>query len=103
MNQDRSLLVSVMSATIDISPSYEKAIRIAILSQVVIATISLLLLDGGRIARIVGAAMICHWLIAALIICRRPKSPSSFDVLLVRFVFFVALGVGIFALQIIGK
>lgn len=67
-----------------ISSAYDRPIRFSLVCQVVIGLLAALTLDGGLIARVVGVAMLAYWLCVALVVARRPQSPSPFDLWLVR-------------------
>jgi hypothetical protein len=55
------------------------------------------MLDGGRMAKVCGVAMIGFWAAAALIMARRPNSPRPSDIGFLRwgFVPLFALAVGV--------
>lgn len=53
--------------------------------QAIIAVLSLMILDGGTIARICAIALIGFRGGTALLILRRPTTPTSFDLTFVRF------------------
>ena len=72
-----------MSFTVRISHSYEKSIRLAIILQVVLGVFTLLLLDGGRSSQILGVAVLSHWLLTVIIVCRRPLTPTKLDTMIV--------------------
>jgi hypothetical protein len=74
-----------MSYSLPISPSYRKPIFEAVGLQVLLGFLSLLILDGGTIARICGIAVVAFWGGAAVLIWRRPQSPTRTDILLLRF------------------
>ena len=67
-----------------ISTVYDDALRIAIVSQVAVTMLLLTLLDGGTLAKVGAAAMAGFWTGAALIMSRRPRWPSTIDLLFVR-------------------
>ena len=71
-----------------VSESYCSAFRIALLQQVPWAILCLLMMDLGRTAKICGIAMCAFWVAAFTIMARRPQSPTRFDILFVRWVFF---------------
>ncbi len=67
-----------------ISPAYREAVRVALVLQVVAALLLLMILDGGVLAKVGGAAMIGFWIGVAAIMVRRPMTPSAVDLLYVR-------------------
>lgn len=74
-----------MSYSLPISQSYRKPIFEAVALQVLLGFFSLLILDGGTAARICGIALIAFWGGAAVLIWRRPQSPTKTDIELLRF------------------
>jgi hypothetical protein len=70
-----------------LSPQYRAAARVALLTQLPVATLSLLVLDSGWTAKICAGVMIGFWLAAALIATRRPWTPSAGDLLFWRWGF----------------
>lgn len=74
-----------MSYSLPISPNYRKPVFEAVAVQVVIGLFSLLILDGGTTARICGIAIVAFWGGAAVLIWRRPQSPTKTDIALIRF------------------
>ena len=74
-----------MNRSLAISDSYRKPIFDAVGLQVIIGVLSLRILDGGECAQICGAALLAFWGGAAVLIWRRPQSPSKIDIRLLRF------------------
>jgi len=74
-----------MSYSLPISPSYRKPVFEAAGLQVLLGFLSLLILDGGTTARICGIALVAFWGGAAVLISRRPHSPTRTDIELLRF------------------
>jgi hypothetical protein len=70
--------------TFPISPQYRPAIWIALAIQIPLTLLLSLMLDGGRVAKIGGAALIAFWIGTTLIILRRPKNPRPLDLLFIR-------------------
>ena len=70
-----------------------EAARFAVVPQLLILLFSSLILDGGQIARFCGAAIVVHWIAAAIILIRRPRRPTPFDIILLRAGFFLILAV----------
>src|SRR5437870_10687897 len=85
----RSLIAAslTMRITLPIAASYRRAIFDALVLQVVLGALSMMLLDGGRVAHTTGIAVLAFWSGAALIIIRRPTAPTSTDLFLIRFGF----------------
>jgi len=90
----RSFLVAAwhtMRTTLPISASYRRAIFDALVLQVVLGALSMMLLDGGRVAHTRGIAVLAFWSGAALVIIRRPTAPMPTDLFLIRFGFLPLL------------
>ena len=69
-----------MSYSLPISPSYRKAIFEAVVLQLILAILSLMILDGGTTARICGIALVAFWGGATVLIWRKPRSPTKTDI-----------------------
>lgn len=80
-----------MQYSLPISPVYRKAIFDALVIQIVIGILSAMILDGGLCAQICGVALLAFWGGAAVLIWRRPQSPSEVDVFLIRFGYFAVI------------
>jgi hypothetical protein len=74
-----------MTHSLPVSPHYRKPIFEAVVMQVLLGLLSLLILDGGTTARICGIALVAFWGGAAVLIWRRPQSPTRTDIQLLRF------------------
>jgi len=88
--------------TLPLSPAYRGAVKVAIVLQVVVALFLLLLLDGGTLARVGGVAMIGFWIGVAVVMIRRPREPSTLDLLYVRWGYLAVLIVGIACVPFMG-
>jgi hypothetical protein len=67
-----------------ISESYRSALRTALIFSVVIAIISALVIDNGDTAKLSGIGLAVFWGTVAVIISRRPQTPTSFDLCAIR-------------------
>jgi len=74
-----------MNYSLPISSSYRKPIFEAVALQALLGLLSALILDGGTTARICGIALVAFWGGAAVVIWRRPRSPTRTDIELLRF------------------
>ena len=85
-----------LSTVLPLSDSDRRAIHFALLQQVPCALVCLLLLDGGRLAKVCGVAMLGFWAAAVLIMARRSNSPAPSDIAYLRLGFWplFALAVG---------
>ncbi len=81
--------------TLPLSPAYRDAVKVALALQVVATLFLLILLDGGMLAKVGGAAMFGFWIGAAIVMFRRPCNPSTLDLLYVRWGYVAMLSVGI--------
>ncbi|MBI3852576.1 MAG: hypothetical protein HY298_20150 [Verrucomicrobia bacterium] len=77
--------------TLPIASSYRRAIFDALILQGFLSIFAMLVLDGGRIAHTTGIAVLAFWAGAALIIFHRPRSPTEWDLFLIRFGFLSLL------------
>jgi hypothetical protein len=74
-----------MAYSLPISANYRRPVFEAIGLQVLLGFLSLLILDGGTTARICGIALVAFWGGAAVLLWRRPQSPTRVDIQLLRF------------------
>jgi len=81
--------------TLPISPAYREATKVALVLQVFTTLLLLTILDGGTLAKAGGAAMGAFWIGVAVVIFRRPRTPSALDLLYVRWGYLIMLIVGI--------
>jgi len=70
-----------------LSPFYRPRVLFALTMQILISLVAGLLLDGGQTARAVGVALLGFWIGTALLIARRPTSPTAVDLLWVQWGF----------------
>ena|SRR5882762_7389319 len=78
-------LTQIMNNSLPISSSYRTPIFEAVALQAILGILSLMILDDGDAARICGIALIAFWGGVTILIYRRPKSPSTIDIQLIRF------------------
>ena len=78
----------MQSTVLPLSSRYREAIVFTLIQQVPCALLSLLMLDGGTMAGIFGTTMLGFRAGVALMMVRRPLSPSSFDLMFLRWGFF---------------
>lgn len=88
--------------TLPISPAYREAVKVAIILQVFATSILLRILDGGTLAKVGGAAMVGFWIGVSVMMFRRPRNPSSLDLLYVRLGYIIMLIVGIACMPFMG-
>ena len=90
-----------MSYLLPISPSYRKPVFEAVALQALLGLLSALILDGGTTARICGIALVAFWGGAALLIWRRPHSPTRTDIELLRFGYLPLVVIAFFVVHFI--
>ncbi len=80
--------------------------KAAVLLQASMGALSLLILDSGQTTRAFVVALLCQWAMAWIILLRRPKNPTRFDLLLVRYgiipLLFIVAGAGPPLLRLVG-
>lgn len=62
-----------------LSSDYDRAIHSTLIQQVLCAVLSLLMLDLGQTARVCGITMVAYWSAAAIVMLRRPRTPTWTD------------------------
>ena len=76
-------------ARLETAPAYDRAIFFSIIVQVIVSPPTVVLLGGGAAALGMVAILAGYWIVAAIIILRRPLSPSKGDVAFVRWGFLL--------------
>jgi hypothetical protein len=76
-----------------LSPRYRNAVYVTLSQQVPCALVCLLLLDGGRMAKVCGVAMLGFWAAAALVMARRVNAPAPWDLAFLRWGFLPLLAI----------
>jgi hypothetical protein len=76
-----------------ISANYKRPIGTALVTQAIVAVLSGMILDGGTVMRICLIAMIAFWVGAAVLIWRRPQSPTKTDLALIQGGYLVVVGI----------
>jgi len=90
-----------MNYSVPISSSYRTPIFEAVALQALLGLLSALVLDGGTLARICGIALLAFWCGAAVLIWRRPRTPTRTDIALVRFGYLPVVVVAFFLVHFI--
>ena len=70
---------------------YSHAITVALAQHAVVLILAALVLDGGHMLRICTIAALASWLCTLVIMLRRRKQPTRFDLGLVRYGFWPAM------------
>lgn len=73
-----------MPPTISISNHCQSPVRTALAFSLGMAATSLLMLDFGQSARLTAIALLIFWLCVAIAITKRPNSPTTTDLALIR-------------------
>lgn len=74
-----------------VSPRYRSDMTFTLIVQTVVSLFAILALDGGRLSRVVGVAMLGFWLVTAMILTRRPQCPKESDLAWIRWGFWPIL------------
>ena len=85
----------MQSTTLPLSSLYREAVYFTLRQQVPFALLCLLLLDGGRPAKVCGIAMLGFWVGAVMIISHRPTSPNPGDLAFLRWGFWPTFALAI--------
>jgi hypothetical protein len=80
-----SFAIMKLRQAIPISKDHDSPIFEALAVQVIIAILSLMILDGGQVAQICGVALVAFWGGVSVLIYRRPHTPSRTDLQVIRF------------------
>lgn len=81
--------------TLPVATAYRPAVKVALTLQVLTTLLLLAILDGGTLARAGGAAMVGFWVGAAVVMFRRPRTPSRLDLLYLRWGYLVMLAIAV--------
>jgi hypothetical protein len=90
-----------MARALPISPDYRKPIFEAVALQTLLGLLSAFILDGGTTARICGVALVAFWGGVAVLIGRRPRTPTWGDITLIRFGYLPVLVLAFFLVHLI--
>jgi hypothetical protein len=88
-------ITMTQSTVLPISDEFRRPIRVALCQQIPFAIVCLLMLDGGGAAKLCGVVMLGFWSACAIIVARRPTSPTTLDKILIKYSFlplFAAAG-----------
>lgn len=88
--------------TLPLASAYRPAITLALFLQLLATLLLRSLLDGGALARIGAAAMIGFWIGVAFVLFRRPRNPTSLDLLYVRWGYLAMLTIAIACMPFMG-
>ena len=68
-----------------------RAVLSALIQQTATLSVAALILDGGFLFRCCVLASLASWICASVIVVRRPKQPTAFDLAVVKFGFWFLL------------
>lgn len=91
----------MQGTAVSLSSRYRGAVYLALLQQVPCGLLCLLLLDGGRTARVCGIAVLGFWAAAAVIMVSRPESPKWSDLVFLRWGFFPLLALTVLVARLV--
>ncbi len=74
-----------------VSPKLWSAIRDSLCLQAIFVILGGLALDGGHLARYTLFVLFPYWIVALLILLRRRNSPTSLDLIVIRFGYLALL------------
>ncbi len=77
-------LQQTLSKNVSISDSYRAPLRMALVFSAIIAFLAIFTLDGGETAQLSGIGLSIFWAWVLVAMWRRPRNPTSLDLLLVR-------------------
>jgi peptidoglycan biosynthesis protein MviN/MurJ (putative lipid II flippase) len=85
-----------------VTSSFREPVKISLAIQVFTTVLLVMLLDGGNAAKAGAAAMIGYWIGVAIVMYRRPRSPSRLDLVYVRWGYLLMLIIGLCLLPWMG-
>jgi hypothetical protein len=74
-----------------------------VITQLVIGLLMALMLDGGRLARICGIALLAHWVGIGISLVSRPREPTATDLVLVEYGFVPLFVVVVVIASLLGR
>ena len=74
-----------MLKNVPISDAYSSPLWKALIHSGIVTILSVLALDEGQTVMLSAIGLVIFWGCAAVMIFRRPRSPTSFDLSLIRF------------------
>lgn len=84
--------------TYEFSPKYWRAIRVSFAVHFPVWFLTLFVLDMGQTNRACEVAMLCQWITNMLVVLRRPQTPTSLDLIIIRYgfvpIFLIAIVAG---------
>jgi hypothetical protein len=93
--------IKTMRLSLSISPKYDSPIFEAIAVQIFVAIVGALIIDPIGLAQVLGIALLAFWGGVVVLIWRHPQSPSRFDLVFIRFGYFVVIPVAFFVVPLV--
>ena len=69
----------------EISPAYKRSLWTTIGVQLVLLLVGMLATDCGEWARTVLLTVVAFWIMALIVIVRRPHNPTAIDLMVIRY------------------
>jgi|LakMenEpi03Aug12_release.lakeMendotaPanAssembly.Ray.scaffolds.fasta_scaffold580348_2 hypothetical protein len=88
--------------TLPLSLQFDPAVKHALVLQSIATVLLMLVLDGGSLAKVGSASMVAFWIGAAVVMARRPRTPTGLDLLYIRWGFLPVLLVGMRCIPFMG-
>lgn len=85
------------AAPSSISPQYRIPIGIGVCFQAAFLLFGVFAIDSVVLLRCVLYSIVAYWFMAGIVIFRRPKAPTKWDLICLRSGFVVVFSVGVFA------
>jgi hypothetical protein len=80
-----------MKLTVPIAKAYSRNVLVSMVLQIVLLLLSLLATDGGQLTMWVLYSIPIFWLMVAMMVASRPRTPTRADLMVIRYGFFVIL------------
>jgi len=90
-----------MNLSVSISPRYRDPILLGAVLQAGFLLFGLLAFDSGQLLQWTLFAAVIYWIMAALIVSRRPQTPTKWDLIFLRSGFVIILPVSILATSLV--
>jgi hypothetical protein len=87
---------------VPIAPTYREPVKISLVIQVLTTALLVAVLDGGNAAKAGACAMLGYWIGAAIVMYRRPRTPSRLDLIYVRWGYLLMLIISVSLLPWMG-
>ena len=82
-------------------PAYRRAVKSAMIQQIVCGLLSSLVLDFGQVFGLCFVVVIAHWFVFTLIVSRRRFSPTKLDLAIIHYGFVPVFALAVYVAQIL--